>query len=101
MAFWVYIVRCNDDSYYTGHTDNLELRVAGHNADKFRGFTFSRRPVELVFYQECVCRDDAFRLERQIKGWSRAKKQAMIRKDWDKISQLARNRSAHPSTDSG
>lgn len=93
MAFWVYILKCSDGSYYTGHTDELERRIAEHVAGEFRGcYTYQRRPVELVFSQDFPTRDEALRAERQIKGWSRAKKLAMINGDWETVSRLARSR---------
>jgi predicted GIY-YIG superfamily endonuclease len=96
MAFWIYILRCADRSYYVGHTDDIELRLAKHRAGEYAGYTRSRLPVELAFMEEFASRSDAFARERQIKGWSRAKKAALIRGDWDEVSRLAR-----PSTGSG
>jgi predicted GIY-YIG superfamily endonuclease len=52
MAFWVYILRCPDGSYYTGHTDNLEYRMAQHGSGEFGGYTATHKPLELVFTQE-------------------------------------------------
>ncbi|GAB4346333.1 MAG: GIY-YIG nuclease family protein [Desulfobulbaceae bacterium] len=91
MAFYVYILRCSDGSYYTGHTDDVEKRLAEHNAGTTGGYTVSRRPVQLIFCQEFPTRDEAFAAERKIKGWSRKKKEAMIRGDWDEVSRLARS----------
>jgi len=71
MAFWIYILRCADDSYYTGHTDDLERRLAQHHNGEMGGYTATRRPVELIFSQECVSREEALSAELQIKGWSR------------------------------
>jgi predicted GIY-YIG superfamily endonuclease len=82
MAFWVYILRCADGSYYTGHTDNLHHRVAQHQSGACGGYTSQRLPVELVFSQECATREEVLSAEMQIKGWSRAKKEAMMRGDW-------------------
>jgi len=96
---FVYMLRCRDGSYYVGSArggwDALERRVNEHNAGTYDGYTKSRRPVELVFHQEFQRITDAIAAERQIKGWSRAKKKALIRGDWDAISQLARNYSEH------
>jgi len=78
MAFWVYILVCADGSYYTGHTDNLEHRIAQHNAAEIEGYTRSRVPVKLVFSQECATREEALAAERRLKGWSRAKKEALL-----------------------
>ena len=99
--FWVYILRCADSSYYTGHTDNLETRIGRHQRGECGGYTASRLPVELVWSQECITREEALSAERQIKGWSRNKKEAMIHGDWAEVSRLATSKSAHPSTGSG
>ena len=88
--FWVYILLCNDGSYYTGHTDELEQRIAQHESGAIRGcFTFKRRPVTLVYSQEFFTREEALTAEMQIKGWGRKKKEAMIRGDWVEVSRLA------------
>ena len=92
MAFFAYILLCADGSYYTGHTEDLETRVADHHAGRFGGYTRKRRPVRLEWSQEFVTRYEALSAERQIKGWSRAKKRALIAGDWDRLSNLARNR---------
>src|SRR5437868_2813517 len=89
MSFWTYILRCADGSYYVGHTDDLEARVAAHHSGLIEGYTQKRRPVTLVWSQEFSERDEAFRAERQIKGWSRAKKEALIRGDWEAVQLLA------------
>ncbi len=90
MSFWVYILKCADGSYYTGHTDNLEKRIGEHRSGAFGGYTSTRLPVELVFSQDFSSREEALTSERQIKGWSRKKKEAMMRGDWDEVSRLAR-----------
>jgi predicted GIY-YIG superfamily endonuclease len=92
QPFYVYIVRCSDGSLYVGHTDDLELWLAHHAAGTFDGYTARRRPVELVFTQEMASRDDAFERERQLKGWSRAKKMALARGDWTEVRRLAGRR---------
>ena len=97
MAFWVYILRCADASYYTGHTDNLEKRISEHTTGVIAScYTFKRRPVELVFSQGFPTREEALASEQQIKGWSRKKKEAMMRGDWAEVSRLAK--SAHPGS---
>jgi predicted GIY-YIG superfamily endonuclease len=93
MAFWLYILRCADASYYIGHTDDIELRFAQHQAGDVAGYTKSRRPVELVYSESFATRDDAFAVERQLKGWSRQKKEALIAGDWEQLRWLARRRS--------
>jgi len=92
VSFFVYILRCADGSYYTGHTDNLEKRIAEHIEGTFGGYTSKRRPIELVFSQTFPTREEAFTIERRIKGWSRKKKEAMITQDWAEISRLAQSR---------
>ena len=91
MAFYVYMLRCADGSYYTGHTDNVEARLAAHDQGQISGYTQTRRPVRLVFVEGVASRQVAFERERQIKGWSRAKKQALIKQDWQSLTELARN----------
>ena len=93
MSFWVYILQCIDNSYYTGHTENLEKRILEHTAGEVKGYTSSRLPVKLVFSEEFPTRYEALAAERQIKGWSRKKKEAMMRDDWDEVSRLASKKS--------
>ena len=90
MSFYAYMLRCSDGSYYFGHTDDLNARIATHQAGLLPGYTQRRRPVQLAWHQEFAARDQAFAAERQIKGWSRAKKEALIRGDWDAIQLLSR-----------
>jgi len=92
MAFHAYLLRCNDGSYYAGHTDDLERRIAQHGSGALGGYTARRLPVSLVWSEAFQTRDDAFQVERKLKGWSRAKKQALIAGDWNLISALARSR---------
>ncbi|WP_417622750.1 GIY-YIG nuclease family protein [Parasphingorhabdus sp.] len=92
MAFYVYILKCSDSSFYTGHTDNLEQRFAQHQSGFFTGYTYKRRPVELVWSEYFSTRYEALEAEKRIKGWTRAKKQALIDGDWELLSELSRNR---------
>ena len=101
MSFWVYILQCADGSYYTGHTDDLETRIIKRKEGTFGGYTSKRLPVKLVFTSEFQTREDAFARERQIKGWTRRKKQALINEDWDKLVEYSRVQRNHPSTSSG
>ena len=94
MGFYVYILRCADGSYYTGHSENLESRIAAHTSGQIEGYTQSRLPVRLMFTEELPTRYEALARERQIKGWSRAKKETLIAKDWKTIQRLARSKSA-------
>jgi putative endonuclease len=94
MAF-AYMLQCADGSYYVGSTrTSLEARVGEHNAGHHGGYTASRRPVKLVWSQEFMQITDAVAAERQIKGWNRAKKEALIEHDFDEIARLAKRRSA-------
>lgn len=104
MTAFVYLLRCSDGRYYVGSTrSSLERRVSEHNAGHLGGFTKSRCPVELVFSQSFERIDDAVAAERQLKGWSRAKKEALIRGDTEALVKLSKSRTEypHPSTSSG
>ncbi|MBI2851996.1 MAG: GIY-YIG nuclease family protein [Chloroflexi bacterium] len=92
MSFWVYILQCADNSYYTGHTDNLEMRMAKHQSGEIKGYTATRLPIKLLFSQDFPTRAEALACERQVKGWRRSKKEALIRGDWDEVSRLAHAR---------
>lgn len=92
MAFHTYILRCRDGSYYVGHTDDLERRIAEHRTGALGGYTARRLPVTLLWCESFQTRDDAFAAERKLKGWSRAKKEAMMAGDWALVSELARCR---------
>jgi putative endonuclease len=95
---FLYILRCADGSYYVGTSRNdLEIRVAEHNAGIFGGYTAKRRPVSLFFAQHFESIRDVIAAERQVKGWSRSKKEALARGDWESISMLAQRRRSHPS----
>ena len=95
MSFWVYILKCADGSYYTGHTDSLDKRVGEHQSGVAPNcYTFSRRPIILVFSQPFPSRLEALCSERQIKGWNRGKKEALIAGDWMKLSSLSRSKNA-------
>jgi predicted GIY-YIG superfamily endonuclease len=89
MAFYVYILKCADGSYYTGHTENLENRLAAHHDGEIAGYTQMRHPVKLIFAEELPSREEALARERQIKGWARAKKEALIKQDWEGLVKLS------------
>ncbi len=98
MAFWVYLLRCSDASYYVGHTDDLGSRIAQHHGGNIPGgYTTKRGPLELVFSQAHASRQEALNAERQIKGWSRLKKEALIRGDWAEVSRLAKPAARAPT----
>ncbi len=90
MAFSAYILRCADGSYYVGHTDDLEKRMSDHTAGAVSVYTRKRRPIELVFSEQFTTRAEALAAEHQIKGWSRAKKEALIKGNWARLQRLAR-----------
>jgi len=93
MPFWTYILHCRGGVFYTGHTDDLEKRIAEHQSGLVCGFTSQYLPAELVWSDEFGTRNEALIAERRIKGWSRAKKLALIRGDWNEISRLAKGKS--------
>ncbi|MFM2368596.1 MAG: hypothetical protein RL619_896 [Bacteroidota bacterium] len=90
---FVYILRCSDTSYYTGVTSNLESRMFKHNTGFYPdSYTFNKRPLELVFYCEFTDINLAIETEKQIKKWSRAKKEALINGDFDRLVNLAKKK---------
>lgn len=91
--FFTYMLLCSDKSYYVGHTDDLERRLGQHETGATGGYTATRRPIQLVWFEEFPTREQAKAVEAQIKKWSRRKKEALIagrieelklaaRKDW-------------------
>ncbi len=92
MANIVYMLRCADGSFYTGMTVDLTRRLTEHELglDEM-SYTYSRRPVQLVWSQEFPTHDEAFACEHQVKGWSRAKKEALINGHWDMIHQIVKD----------
>ncbi|MGN7771324.1 GIY-YIG nuclease family protein [Phyllobacterium sp. 22552] len=93
MEATVYILRCSDGSYYTGLTkQEIEARVWEHNAGICDGYTKHHRPVELVFTETYDRILDAIARERQIKGWSRVKKQALIALNYEGLPEVSKNR---------
>jgi putative endonuclease len=93
MACFVYILKCADGSYYTGTSRDSSLgkRVSEHNNGHFQNaYTANKRPVGLVFAEEFLTIADAITAERRIKGWTRAKKEAMIEGRWNELPKLAR-----------
>ncbi|MFV7236952.1 GIY-YIG nuclease family protein [Flavobacterium sp. ZB4R12] len=90
---YVYILKCSDDSYYTGVTSNLASRMFKHNSGFHPdSYTFNKRPLELVFYCEFTDINLAIEKEKQIKKWSRFKKEALIRGDFDGLVNLAKKK---------
>jgi putative endonuclease len=90
--YFVYILKCSDESYYTGVTSNLEKRLSEHNSGFIKGYTSERLPVKLVYSNRFVDVNDAIRVEKQIKGWSRAKKEALIKGDFESLKILSKSK---------
>ncbi len=96
MTAFVYMLRCADGSYYVGSArgESLDKRIGEHQAGTYLGYTYHRRPVTLVHAEWFDRITDAVEAERRIKGWSRAKKEALIAQDWDRVQFLAKRPSA-------
>jgi len=94
MGAFVYMLRCADGSYYVGTAtgDDLTRRIAEHNSGAYPGYTSTRRPVHLVWSEHFARITDAIAVERQVKGWTRAKKEALIKGDWGRLQQLSKRR---------
>ena len=86
---YVYILECADGSYYTGSTKDLDRRLAEHQAGKGANHTKKRLPIKLIYCEEYQKIDEAFYREKQIQGWSRKKKEALIKSELDKLPKLA------------
>jgi len=92
MSYIVYILLCSNGSYYTGSTDDIQRRLFEHQEGLSpTAYTFRRRPVKLVWSEEVATLDDALLHEHQIKGWSRAKKEALIRGDFQAIHEIVKD----------
>jgi tRNA/rRNA methyltransferase len=101
MSFYVYILRCADGTYYSGHTDDLEQRIAQHHSGEVQGYTSDRRPLEYMWSAEFGTRAEALSAEMQIKGWSRKKKEALIAGDWSMLKAASVSKSAPASASLG
>jgi len=90
---YVYILKCSDKTYYTGVTSNLNKRLTEHKYGKHpESYTYSRRPLSLEFYAEFTDINLAIQSEKQIKKWSRAKKEALINNEFEKLPNLAKKK---------
>ena len=87
--YFVYILKCSDDSYYTGVTNNLEKRINEHQSGIIKGYTSKKLPVKLVFSERFNDITQAIKFEKQIKGWSRKKKEALINQNLDLLVELS------------
>ncbi len=89
-TMYVYILECADESYYIGVTKDLEFRLRQHKEGVFKTcYTFNKRPLELVFYEMFNSPMKAIEFEKKLKGWTRAKKKALIEKRWNDLKSLA------------
>ena len=93
MKGYMYILKCSNGHYYVGSTDNLEKRLQEHLEGNGSNYTRKHLPVKLVFYEEYQRIDDAFYREKQVQGWSRAKKEALINQHSELLPKLSQNRS--------
>lgn len=91
--YYVYILKCSDSSYYTGVTSNLDKRLFEHKEGKYpESYTYKRRPIHLVFYADFTDVNFAIRTEKQIKKWSRIKKEALINNKFEELPNLAKKK---------
>ena len=88
--FYVYILKCSDGSYYTGHTNDLEYRLSQYTQKVTQGYVTNRLPFRLVYHEPFPTRDEALQAELRIKKWSRKKKEALINQDWKLLKKLAK-----------
>jgi putative endonuclease len=95
MRAFVYMLQCADDSFYVGSATGDDLS-AQHESGAYPGYTYSRRPVRLVWSEHFEQITDAIAIERKLKGWSRKKKEALIKGDWSEISRNAKRRTGRP-----
>ena len=90
---YVYILKCSDKSYYTGVTSNLTKRLFDHTSGRYIGsYTYNRRPVELVYHAEFTDIRIAIEFEKKIKKWSKAKKEALINEEYEKLPNLSKKK---------
>jgi putative endonuclease len=102
MKGYMYILLCSNGNYYTGSTTNLEKRLEQHQNGEGANFTKKHLPVELIYFEEFDRIDDAFYREKQVQGWSRKKKEALINGEHEKLPDLSKNYTQNgPSTGSG
>lgn len=88
---YTYILKCCDNSYYTGSTHDIDRRLNEHNNGCGANYTKKRLPVQLVYVEEYDRIDDAFYREKQIQGWSRAKKEALMEGSFNRLVPLSKN----------
>jgi putative endonuclease len=91
MKGYMYILLCGDGSYYVGSTNDLELRLSQHQSGEGSNHTRKHLPVKLIYFEEFDRIDDAFYREKQIQGWRRSKKEALIKGDKNTLIELSKN----------
>ena len=89
MKGWMYILKCGNDKFYTGSTNDLDRRLIEHQTGEGANYTRKNQPVELVYFEEFDRIDKAFYREKQVQNWSHAKKQALIDGDLEGLVKLA------------
>jgi putative endonuclease len=95
MKGYMYIIKCSDDTFYTGSTKDLDKRLQQHQNGEGANYTSKRLPVELTYSEEYQRIDEAFYREKQVQGWSRKKKIALINGEYDKLPELSKNYTQH------
>ena len=90
--FYMYIVKCQDDTFYIGHTHDINQRIQTHRSGNGSKHTSERRVDELVYYESYDSKKEAIKREKQLKGWSRLKKEALINKDFNRLKKLSISR---------
>lgn len=98
---YMYILECADGSYYTGSTIDLELRLEQHDSGEGSNHTKKHLPVKLVYFEEYERIDTAFYREKQVQGWSRKKKEALIKGEYEKLPTLSKNYTQFPAVSTG
>ncbi|AKP53313.1 GIY-YIG nuclease family protein [Cyclobacterium amurskyense] len=96
MKGWLYILECADGTYYTGSTNNLDVRLEQHQNGEGANHTKKRLPVKLIYSEEYQRIDDAYYREKQVQGWSRKKKEALINGKHELLPHLAKNYTQYP-----
>ena len=90
-TYFVYILKCKDNTYYTGITSDLTKRLRSHNHGKYEdSYTYTRRPVSLRYFAEFTDANEAIAAEKQIKKWSQAKKEALCQHEFETLVSLAK-----------
>jgi len=98
MKGYMYILECAGGSFYTGSTNDLDLRLTQHQAGEGANYTRKRLPVNVVYFEEFQKIDEAFYREKQVQGWSRKKKEALINGEFDRLTHLSKNYTQYPQT---